>query len=300
MKNAVFVFLGAAFVFLMCVFSPVCTAAAADAVGICINVLIPSLLVFFVVCSLLVKMGFAAYVSKVAKYITIPLFNVSGEGALAFVMGIISGYPSGAVCVCDLYKEGFIEKNEAERLLAFCNNSGPLFILGAVGAGMLQNRAAGVVLYAVHILSALICGFVFRFYKKGDGAIKKKLYIKPMGFNEAMSTSVAAASQTMLAVCTYTIFFAVVIALVKMIPFGKLICPFIEITNGCIIVVQSHISAKIKLCLLSSVIGFSGIGVCMQVMSVLSKTDLRCRNYFIGKIIQAAVSFVLMYMYLTF
>ena len=60
------------------------------------------------------------------------LFNVPGQGAIALIMGIISGYPVGAKIVCDLKKRNICTKEEAERLLAFTNNSGPLFILGTV------------------------------------------------------------------------------------------------------------------------------------------------------------------------
>ena len=59
-----------------------------------------------------------------------PIFNVPGESAIALILGTISGYPVGAKVVCNLKKEKIISKIEAERLIAYTNNSGPLFILG--------------------------------------------------------------------------------------------------------------------------------------------------------------------------
>lgn len=61
-----------------------------------------------------------------------PIFNVPGIGAYAFIMGIISGYPVGAKIVTEFRKNGECSKAEAERLLSFTNNSGPLFIIGTV------------------------------------------------------------------------------------------------------------------------------------------------------------------------
>ncbi len=61
-----------------------------------------------------------------------PIFNVPGIGAYAFIMGIISGYPVGAKIVTEFRKNGECSKVEAERLLSFSNNSGPLFIIGTV------------------------------------------------------------------------------------------------------------------------------------------------------------------------
>ena len=53
-------------------------------------------------------------------------------GSFPFIMGIISGYPVGAKIVCNMRSEGKLSKVEAERLLSFTNNSGPLFIIGTV------------------------------------------------------------------------------------------------------------------------------------------------------------------------
>lgn len=62
-----------------------------------------------------------------------------GVGAYAFIMGIISGYPVGAKIVTEFRKNGDCSKAEAERLLAFTNNSGPLFIIGTIGVSMFGN-----------------------------------------------------------------------------------------------------------------------------------------------------------------
>lgn len=62
-----------------------------------------------------------------------------GVGAYAFIMGIISGYPVGAKIVTEFRLNGDCSKAEAERLLAFTNNSGPLFIIGTIGVSMFGN-----------------------------------------------------------------------------------------------------------------------------------------------------------------
>ena len=56
-----------------------------------------------------------------------------GIGAFALTIGITSGYPVGAKVTSDLYKDNNCTKEEAERLIAFTNSSGPLFIISAVG-----------------------------------------------------------------------------------------------------------------------------------------------------------------------
>ena len=105
-----------------------------------------------------------------------PLFNVRGEGAFAFIMGIISGYPVGAKIACNFRKNNICSKEECERLLSFTNNSGPLFIIGSVGLSMYKNSSIGLLLFITHILGCISVGIVFRFWKKKK--ISKNLVLK--------------------------------------------------------------------------------------------------------------------------
>lgn len=78
-------------------------------------------------------------------------------------MGIVGGYPVGARAAITSYERGLCTKTECERMLSFCNNSGPAFILGVVGAGVFANSSAGMLLYLAHVLASLSVGSVFGF-----------------------------------------------------------------------------------------------------------------------------------------
>ncbi|MDR1299354.1 MAG: sporulation protein, partial [Oscillospiraceae bacterium] len=110
--------------------------AAMYGLELCANVIVPSLFPFFVLSSLMVDTGAARRIGAPLGRVMRPLFNVRGECAAAVVLGIIGGYPVGARTVINLYENGDCSKAEAERLLSFCNNSGPAFIFGVVGAGV--------------------------------------------------------------------------------------------------------------------------------------------------------------------
>ena len=99
------------------------------AIDICIGIIVPTLFPFFICSGLLIYSGFCETLARMFRFCMKPLFNVGAMGASAFVIGIVSGYPLGAITAGELYKNSYITKTEAERLLAFCNNSGPLFIL---------------------------------------------------------------------------------------------------------------------------------------------------------------------------
>ena len=107
--------------------------AARDGLALCGNVIIPSLFPFFVLSSLVVELGMSRYLGRLLEGVMAPLFRVGGACSSALALGFVGGYPVGARTAIALYENGQCSKTEAERLLAFCNNSGPAFILGVVG-----------------------------------------------------------------------------------------------------------------------------------------------------------------------
>ena len=62
-------------------------------------------------------------------------------------------------------KEETLTQAEAERLLAFTNNSGPLFIIGTVGISLFGSFTIGVLLFITHLFACITVGIVFRFWK---------------------------------------------------------------------------------------------------------------------------------------
>ena len=110
--------------------------AMKDGLKLCANVIVPSLFPFFVLSSLVVELGMSRYLGRLLEPVMAPLFRVNGSCATALALGFVGGYPVGARTAISLYENGQCSKTEAERMLAFCNNCGPAFILGVVGTGI--------------------------------------------------------------------------------------------------------------------------------------------------------------------
>lgn len=126
------------------------------------NNIIPSLLPFFICIDLLKKTKFVNIISTLLTPIMKPLFNVPGSGAFALSMGWLSGYPTGAKITSELYQDGKCSFEEASRLLAFTNTSGPLFIIGTCGIAMFNDSKIGILLLIAHILGSITVGFVLK------------------------------------------------------------------------------------------------------------------------------------------
>ena len=120
------------FVIGLVTFSSSNLTAAKSGLKLWANNVVPSLFPFFIATNLLSHTNIINYISKKCNKCMRPIFNVPGESAYAFVLGLISGYPMGAKIVTDLRTNNNCTKDEGERMLCFTNNSGPLFIIGTV------------------------------------------------------------------------------------------------------------------------------------------------------------------------
>ena len=307
------------FTICLILFSKTNLSAAKDGLSLWVNSVLPSLFPFFIATELLGYTSVVSNLGKLLSFIMKPLFNVPGEGAFAFLMGIISGTPMGAKIATDFYQKGITTKEESERLLSFTNNSGPLFIIGTVGISLFCDTLSGYLLLFTHILACITVGFLFRFWKysKNETYIPSTLSYntktKSISLGQMLSSSINNSIQTIVMIGGFIVLFSVIISILKqshvLYLLGTLISPFLnlfgietsfstpfitgifELTNGIknvSMVVTKNISTSLTLC--SFLLGFGGISIGLQVLSIVSKTDLSIAPYFIGKLLQGFFS----------
>ncbi len=266
---------------------------AQNGIKLCEEIIIPSLFPFFVCSGLLVYSGFCEVLSKIFKPLMKPLFNINPTGSAAFILGLVSGYPLGALTACQLHENLYISKSEAERLLAFCNNSGPLFILGAVGVSMYHSPQAGILLYCAHILGAISVGILFRFYKPTDfNAPQSEVETKQKTISELFSIVLTNSIQSILTVCASVIFCSVMANLIMDMftvndTARAILQSGFEFTSGLLNISYLNISLYSKLIMSAGVCAFAGFSVHMQVMGICTKSNLSLKPYIIGKLLHA-------------
>lgn len=90
------------------------------------------------------------------------------------MMGMASGYPTGAKITARLREEKQLSKIEAERLVSFTNNSSPLFIFGAISAGFFHDLKLGALLAVCHYTSNAMVGICMRFYGRKQEITKRR------------------------------------------------------------------------------------------------------------------------------
>ena len=319
------------FIFGLLFFSKNNISAVKSGLSLWANSVVPSLFPFFIATELLINTNMVNklgnFLNKFMKF----FFNINGKASFALIMGIISGYPIGAKIAANFRQNNICTKEESERLLSFTNNSGPLFIIGTVGILLFKNTAIGILLFITHILGAFSVGFIFRFWKKNNNSnccIKKtnfktfkKQNISIYNLGEVISGSITNATSTILLIGGFIVLFSSIISILKSSGIlqycSTLINPifsllkidtsfclpllsgFIEITNG--ISSFSTIACKkisINLILTSFLLGFGGISVLLQVVSIIAKTDLSIKPYILGKILHGILSSFYTYIFI--
>ena len=293
--------------------------AAQDGLILWATKVLPSLFHFFVATELLCKTNFAYILGKALNKIMRPLFNVPGESSLALILGTISGYPVGAKVVCNLKQEKIISKNEAERLIAYTNNSGPLFILATVGISLFEDKKIGIILLISHIISALFVAYFFKFWKRDKLEISfnenrfnsKVIPIKLSNFGEILGNSIKSAISNILSIGGFIVLFSVISSILNtsgIIEFFSSSLGFfgipqeissafftgiIELTNGVNLASNLYTNYHLLSILLTSfLLGFGGISVLLQVYSIISKENISIKPYILGKFLQGIFSVI--------
>ena len=283
---------------------------AKDGLALCFNVIVPSLFPFFVLSSLVVDLGLAAYLGRAMEGLMRPLFRVSGSCAAAVALGFIGGYPVGARTALQLYEQGLCSKTEAERLLAFCNNSGPAFILGVVGAGVFGDSRVGLLLYLTHALASLLVGLLFRFYGGWEhrrACAPRPKPIQTVTLPAAFTGAVSRALQSTLNICAFVVFFAVVLrllsaygalsgaaALLSLAGFEgewarRLVAGLLELSSG-VASLQGGAGLAGRVSMAAFMLGWAGLSVHCQVLSFLVDSGLYDRVYLAGKLCHGLIA----------
>ena len=264
-----------------------------DALVLCARSVIPSLFPFLVISSLLLSLGFGQLTAPWLAGLMEPLFRVPGAGSAALVLGLVGGYPIGARTAADLCRQGLASRREAERMLAFCNNSNPVFLISVLGAGVFGSIRTGVWLWLIHVLSALLTGLVFR--GSGKAAVQRPVArpapFQAVRFVPALVGAVRSALSGMLSVCAFVVFFYVLarpLAALGGRP-GPVLVGAVELFS----LTPLLTADRFGLVLAAGAAGWGGLSVLCQTLAVLEGSGLRLRNCLLGKAVQCAFSLLL-------
>lgn len=276
---------------------------------------LPSLLPFLFLTKILSSIGTTKKLSKLFNPITKKFLKVPSNTSFIILSSYICGYPIGAKLVGEMVKYGELTNEEAKRVIPLVTTSGPIFVIGSVGASMFSNTNLGAIIFVVHILSSFITGIIFcRFKHKKLTKIEKPTLKEQKVQSFSLEQTTISTFNSVLMVAVYVSIFYMFIDmaydlnLLKGLTFiiAKIFSIFnidfstataissgiIEMTRG--LKELSFISSNsLKLIIGSGLISFGGISIILQSLAFLSNTHIKAKYFIFVKLVQTVITILI-------
>lgn len=284
----------------------------------------PVLFPFYIFSNLAIKSGLAHFLGELIHPLIRRLFRTSAISGFVFIMSLLSGNPSSAIIISNLYEDGTITKNEAQHLLAFCVFTNPLFCIGTIGYAYFQNPSLGYIVLISHISANIIIGLLIRYNIKGciynkfslKKSYEKMLHYKSKhqrNFSETLTNILQSGINTMFLICSFMIFFNLInvmiesaklttiiyqslkIFKIELSLFQTFFIGLIEMVSGIDKVVENNYSLRATITIIAMLISFGGLSIHMQIHSILYKVKLKYYPFLIARIAQMFFSGIIAY-----
>lgn len=233
------------------------------------------------------------------------LYNTPTGSFSTFFLSILSGYPMGAKLISTKFQNNQISSRDAKKMLSFCSVSGPMFMIGTVGVGLLQSFKAGVIILISNIFASLLNGLIYRGKNKSN---EKIFEYKTPRSNNLLADSVYDSLISILMVGSYIVLSFIIIDLLKNLhitsTLSNIICcvfniseqhdvvmsminGFIEITRGILDLSLTTLTLKIKTIIASTLVAFGGFSILLQSINFLGKIKISIKTLLFQKTTQA-------------
>ena len=274
---------------------------------LCSYSVIPAVFPFMALSVFICKSSASDFISKIlrpaAKILKIP--ESCGK---VFPAAIFGGYPAAAKCISDLVSDGYTDRNTASKMLCYCVNAGPSFLIGAVGAGVFGNIRIGFLIFFAQFISALIiAGAVSFFSKKTEPGIVFENYCYKNNSSAAIE-SIVSAAESCFRMCAFiviacgiteTVLGGPFFAFCAENPFLKAIFSgFFEVTAGTF--ACSEIEGFNAVITAGAIASFSGISVIFQVAAVTDESKIPLLPFVISRFFHAGITAAVLKIFLCF
>lgn len=266
--------------------------------------MIPTLLPFMILSSLLIQLGLHRIICRLVSPVLMPLFRVRSDCIYCIFFGFLCGFPMGAKIVSELYTNSYISKKEAAYLLSFCNNIGPIYFISIVLLGLsIENYIPFLFgMYGIPFLYGLLLRYTCyrNLYQENTGDLLSKLpaaapYPAKTGKNESMFLFLDNSIISSLHAITKLGGYMIIFNLCTCIPY--LFCrqfPFLFSTFNCLLEISSGIQHTLhtslpaiqKSLIIFPTLMFGGISCFAQTSSMIKDTGLSMISYTFHKITQ--------------
>ena len=262
---------------------------------LCGTRLIPALFPFMVLSSIAIESGALRALCKLPARLFLRAFKISEDATSAVIIGWLCGFPVGARSLCELYASERISFSEYKRCVCIASTPSPAFLIGAVGKETFGSPLVGVVLYVLSILISALIGAVMAL---GDKSVPLPSPRTPQkktarGFAGVFTNAVTSSAAGMVSVCAFVVFFCAFLGVIEGTldlfelsdTAAALIFSFFELTSG--VARIGEIGAEWSLALCGIAVGWSGLSVHFQTVSMCSDAPFELKPYVLCHLVKA-------------
>lgn len=224
----------------------------------------------------------------------------------------------------------FVQKKKEKDFLLLLTILVLFLLLELFGISLFGNTTIGLLLFCTHLLSCLTVGILFRFwkYKSSTKVAKISSYSQnkksPPTFNNLggiLQNSIMTSINTVVMIGGFVMLFSVIISILNNTGifdllasiFSPILSVFhlpasfangifagiVELTNGVSIISNIPMKAiSINIIVCAFLLGFGGISILLQVLSITSSSDISIKPYIIGKLMQGFIASFYTYIFI--
>ena len=266
------------------VFSVRAKAQALEGMKLCLNVIVPTLLPILILTNTIIKSSSRVFLETVFSPLA-RLLRLPKCACCALILGLIGGYPTGAILSNELFNLHLIDNQTAKRLLrcSFCG--GVAFIITAVGTIHLNSTKTGIIIYTINVLSSIIICVADGIIHPNTNKSTQECSIGSQSFCDALINSIECSTKSVAVMCGCIVFFSAICGLVSIPPFAM---PLIEITNG-----TFKFNGSISLPYLCFFLSFGGLCIHLQILNVIKSTGIGYIDFFVHRVVGGLISYFL-------
>lgn len=266
------------------VFSVKAKAQALEGMKLCLNVIVPTLLPILILTNTIIKSSSRVFLETVFSPLA-RLLRLPKCACCALILGLIGGYPTGAILTNELFNLHLIDNQTAKRLLrcSFCG--GVAFIITAVGTIHLNSTKTGIIIYTVNVLSSIIICVADGIIHPNTNKSTQEYSIGSQSFCDALINSIECSTKSVAVMCGCIVFFSAICGLVSIPPFAM---PLIEITNGIF-----KFNGSISIPYLCFFLSFGGLCIHLQILNVIKSTGIGYIDFFVHRVVGGLISYFL-------
>lgn len=268
--------------------------------------MIPSLFPFMVLSGFLLRSGLSMQLASLLNPLLGRIFRLSTSCIYIIIMGFLCGFPMGANVIAESLSLDRITKREAEFLLSFCNNIGPVYFISFAytTCPFLSLGLTISIMYGV----PLLYGLILRYTRYRDIPYTKASFCTEHPHNNKNYLDVFQESLQKSITAIVTLGAYMVIFNVLQLPlyntFYKMseivLCIFkglIEINSG---ISSISFYPEIYTIVYFLFLPFGGLCCFFQTYAMIKDTPLSLGKYFTHKIIQTIITLLIYTVLLTY